>query len=478
MQALALLALCSFVAALVYTPLCRDLFHRWGIYDRPDAVRKIHLGPVPRVGGVVFILSITTTYALTFVFKKLGPPVDAHQVALAWRIIPGAAVVFVTGILDDLFSLQAWQKLVGQLIGAGCAYWTGLRVAGLAGYSAEHWLSVPLTLLWLVLCTNAFNLIDGVDGLATGLGLFATLTMVIAGLFQNNVPLLAVTLPVAGFLLGFLLYNFNPATVFLGDSGSLLLGFTLGCFGVIWSQKSATLLGMVAPGMAMFVPILDVGLSVLRRLLRQQPVFRADRGHIHHRLLDQGLTPRRAVVLLYGACLVGAILSITQLVAAKQFGGLIVLVFCAAAWVGVQHLGYVEFSLATRMLLGGSFQRMLASQLQLRKFEEELIATTGVEECYRLLAETCRKFGFAGFVIDFRGQTLRKTFLEQDVEVCWIVRIPLAGTGYLNLIRPFNSSEQVAVVPFVQMLRDILPEKLQNFAVVDLPERVLAQFVN
>jgi len=230
--------------------------------------------------------------------------------------------------------------------------------------------------------------------------------------------------------------------------------------------------------MAMFVPILDVGLSVLRRLLRQQPVFRADRGHIHHRLLDQGLTPRRAVLLLYGACLVGAILSITQLVAAKQFGGLIVLVFCAAAWVGVQHLGYVEFSLATRMLLGGSFQRMLASQLQLRKFEEELIATTGVEECYRLLAETCQKFGFAGFVIDFRGQTLRKTFLEQDVEVCWIVRIPLAGTGYLNLIRPFNSSEQVAVVPFVQMLRDILPEKLQSFAVVDLAERALAQFVN
>jgi UDP-GlcNAc:undecaprenyl-phosphate GlcNAc-1-phosphate transferase len=412
------------------------------------------------------------------VIKKLEPPVDAHQMALAWRIVPGAAVVFLTGILDDLFSLPAWQKLLGQLIGAGCAYWAGLRVAGLAGYSAEHWLSLPLTLLWLVLCTNAFNLIDGLDGLSTGLGLFATLTMVIAGLLQNNVPLLAVTFPVAGFLLGFLRYNFNPATVFLGDSGSLLLGFSLGCFGLIWSLKSATLLGMVAPVMAMFVPILDVGLSIVRRFLRQEPVFRADRGHIHHRLLDQGLTPKRAVLLLYAACLVGALFSIAQLVAAKQFGGLIVLVFCAAAWVGVQHLGYVEFSLATRLLLGGSFQRMLASQLQLRKFQEELIATTGVEECYRLLAETCQNFGFAGFVIDFHGQTLRKTFLEQDVEVCWIVRIPLAGTGYLNLTRPFNSSEQIAVVPFVRMLRDILPEKLQALTEADLRERALAQFVN
>src|SRR5215813_12643034 len=138
MQALVLLALCSFLAALVYTPLCRDLFRRWGVFDRPDAVRKIHAGPIPRVGGALFILSITTTYALTFVFKKLGPPVDAHQMALAWRIVPGAAVVFVTGMLDDLFSLPAWQKLMGQLIGAGYAYCAGLRVAGLAGYSAEH----------------------------------------------------------------------------------------------------------------------------------------------------------------------------------------------------------------------------------------------------------------------------------------------------------------------------------------------------
>ena len=184
------------------------------------------------------------------------------------------------------------------------------------------------------------------------------------------------------------------------------------------------------------------------------------------------------MLLLYGAWLIGALFSITQLVAAKEFGGLIVLVFCAAAWVGVQHLGYAEFSLATRMLIGGSFQRMLASQLQLRKFEEELIATAGVEECCRLLAESCQKFGFAGFFIDFHGQTLRKTFLEQDVEVCWIVRIPLAGTGYLNLTRPFNSSEQVAVVPFVQVLRDILPEKLQSLAAVDLPERAFVQSVN
>jgi UDP-GlcNAc:undecaprenyl-phosphate GlcNAc-1-phosphate transferase len=478
MHVILLLALCTFLLALFYTPLCRDLFRGWGLLDRPDAARKIHAEPIPRVGGVALVLSLITTYGLTFLFDgRLNPAVNDPNVLLAWRIVPGAVVVFATGLLDDLVSLRAWQKLVGQLLGAGWAYGAGLHVAGVAGYSAQHWLSVPLTLLWLVLCTNAFNLIDGVDGLATGAGLFATLTMVVGALIQGNVPLLVIALPVAGFLLAFLRYNFNPATVFLGDSGSLLLGFLLGCFGVIWSLKSATLLGMVAPLMAMFVPILDVGLSVIRRFLRNQPIFNADRGHIHHRLLDQGLTPRRAVLLLYAAFALGAVFSILQTVAAKQLGGLIVLVFCAAAWIGVQHLGYVEFSVAGRMLLAGSFQRMLESQLYLRKFEEELAATKRLEECWRVLTEACRNFGFAGFVMEFRGRILRKTFFEQDPETCWMVRIPLAGRGYLSLTRPFDSSEQTAVVPFVQMLRNRLPEKLESLA-LELREQALAHTAN
>lgn len=478
MPAIFLLALCTFLLTLFYTPLCRDLYRRWGLLDSPDAARKIHVEPIPRVGGVVFVLSLITTYGLTFLFDgRLNPAVNDPKVMLAWKIVPGAAVVFATGLLDDLISLRPWQKLVGQLLGAGWAYAAGLQVAGVAGYSAQHWLSLPLTLLWLVLCTNAFNLIDGVDGLATGAGLFATLTMVVGALIQNNVPLLVIALPVAGFLFAFLRYNFNPATVFLGDSGSLLLGFLLGCFGVIWSLKSATLLGMVAPAMAMFVPILDLGLSVIRRFLRHQPIFSADRGHIHHRLLDQGLTPRRAVLLLYAACALGALFSIAQAVAAKQLAELILLVFCAAAWIGVQHLGYIEFSLASRMLLAGSFQRMLESQLRLRKFEEELAATMRLEECWRVLTEACQKFGFAGLVVEFRGRTLRKAFSEQDPETCWMVRIPLAGRGYLNLTRPFDCSEQTAVVPFVQVLRDHLPKKLESLA-LELPEQALARTAN
>jgi len=459
MQPLLLLAFCTFLFSLVYTPLCRDLFRKWGVFDHPDADRKIHSQPIPRVGGVVMVLALGSTYVVSLLLRGRIQPMAGMD--LAWRVLPGAGIVFLTGLLDDWISLKPWQKFAGQLLGAGWAYLAGLQVSGAAGFTAQHWLSLPLTLFWLVLCTNAFNLIDGVDGLATGVGLFATLTMVLAAFLQHSLPLAAVTLPLAGFLLGFLRYNFNPANVFLGDSGSLLIGFLLGCFGVIWSDKSATLLGMTAPRMAMFVPLLDVGLSVVRRFLRHQPIFDADRGHIHHRLLDRGLTPRGAVLLLYGACTLGALFSIAQTFAAQQYAGLIVLVFCATTWIGIQHLGYVEFSVASRMLLTGSFQRMLDAQLQMRHFEQALSEATTVDECWTQLTEGCRKFGFDGVNIYFRGRVLEDELAGSEEVPRWTVSIPLPEGGQAELMRRFDASEDgLMVAPMVRILREHLPRKL------------------
>src|SRR5437764_1589081 len=136
------------------------------------------------------------------------------------------------------------------------------------------------------------NLIDGLDGLASGIGLFASATALLAALLQNNIALAYATVPLVGCLLGFLRFNFNPATIFLGDCGSLFIGFLLGCYGVLWSQKSATILGMTAPLMALSIPLLDTTIAIIRRFVRQQPIFSGDRDHIHHRLLDRGLTPR------------------------------------------------------------------------------------------------------------------------------------------------------------------------------------------
>ena len=153
-------------------------------------------------------------------------------------------IIFAVGLWDDIWPVRPWQKLTGQVVAAIAAYMAGISVSGFGGYALPPYLTLPATVFWLVLCANAINLIDGIDGLAAGVGFFATATTLLAALLINNVDLALAIAPLLGALLGFLRYNFNPATIFLGDCGSLFVGFLLGCCSIIWSQKSATMLGI------------------------------------------------------------------------------------------------------------------------------------------------------------------------------------------------------------------------------------------
>jgi UDP-GlcNAc:undecaprenyl-phosphate GlcNAc-1-phosphate transferase len=455
-----LLAASSLAFALALTPLARSVFRRSRLVDHPNSGRKKHAVPIPRVGGIVIVISLILSGCVAAASGLGALVLGDPSTQLLIRLLPAVGIIFVTGLLDDLFHLRPWQKLLGELIAASVAYSAGLHVEGLAGYAAASWLSPPLTVLWLVLCTNAFNLIDGMDGLATGAGLFATLTIVLAAVLQSNTSLALAAVPLVGALLGFLRYNFNPATVFLGDSGSLLIGFLLGCFGVVWSLKTATIFGIVAPVMAMCVPLLDVVLSVARRFLRGHPVFEADRRHLHHRLLERGLTPRRVVLLLYGACAVGATLSLLQTVFHNQYGGLAILLFCIGAWFGIRHLGYAEFRAARHVLTGGGLQRMINVQIQLKEFQVSLVACNSFEQCWDLVGDACQRFGFAAVELGFQGQKFEERF-EPASSNFWTLRVPLNVHDYLHLSAPSDSLlTSAATLPFVDLLRAALPSKL------------------
>ena len=298
MYSLILLGSSAFLLSLILTPMCRNVFRRRGIVGQPSDTRRSDGVPIPRAGGIALILSIVGSCAILLV-----SPVQDHwirQFSLILCMLPAAGILFAVGLVDDLWGLRPVQKLAGQIVAAGLAYWTGIRFMSVGGFVIEYqWLSLLFTVGWLILCSNSFNLIDGVDGLASGLGLFASITTVAVALLGNNNQLAIAAMPLTGALFGFLCYNFNPATIFLGDSGSLLIGFLLGCYGLTWSQQSATVLGITAPVMALGIPLLDVALTVARRTLRGQPIFLADRRHIHHRLLDRGMTPRQVVGTLY-----------------------------------------------------------------------------------------------------------------------------------------------------------------------------------
>ena len=463
----------GFALSLLLTPVVRDVFKRLGFVDYPDGGRKAHTQPVPRVGGIAIAVAYLGAFAVALALPFSYGAVLRQALPGGLKLGLAASVIFFTGLIDDLYGLNVKQKLFGQFVAASIAFWAGVQVHLFFGGSlGSWWVSYVLTVTWLVGCTNAFNLIDGMDGFAAGVGLFATLTIVIAALTQQNLLLALVTVPLAGCLLGFLRYNFNPASVFLGDCGSLLIGFLLGSYGALWSNKSATLLGMTAPLMAMSIPLLDAGLSILRRFIRHQPIFRADRHHIHHRLLDRGFTPKGAALLMYGASGLAAVFSLTQNVFHNQFGGLIVVLFCAAAWMGVQHLGYSEFSLAGRMLFGGNFRHIIDSQTRLDQFKQSLATATTSKECWNAIRTGSRHLGFHGVRLQLQGVVFEDFAPLPTGAPSWQLRIPLPAGQYVNFHRDLGAGMNPLLMgAFVEVVETGLSAKIPQILATETPVR-------
>ena len=273
MYSLLFLGIVSCVLSLLLTPIVRNASLRLGLVDQPDQARKFHVAPVPRLGGVAIFLAVIGSYALLLAVRLSSGTIVWEGLPLFVRLTPALAVIFGTGLVDDIVGVRPWKKLSAEVVAAGLAWFGGVHISGIAGYNTIGILGFAGTVLWIVACTNAINLIDGVDGLAAGICLFASLTMLIAASINHNFPLALAVVSMVGALIGFLRYNLNPASIFLGDSGSLTLGFLLGCYAAVWGEKSSTVLGMTATLLVLAVPLLDVGLAIVRRFLRGQPIF-------------------------------------------------------------------------------------------------------------------------------------------------------------------------------------------------------------
>jgi UDP-GlcNAc:undecaprenyl-phosphate GlcNAc-1-phosphate transferase len=418
----------AFLIAIVLTPIVRDIFRSYNVVDRPGK-RKVHAYPIPRVGGI----AIAVAYGVTLL---TAPVAEAAAAPSAWKLLPAAALVFLTGLLDDFFSLKPVFKIVGLVVAASLVFFSGLHIGDLAGQSVPVWLDYPLTVFWLLLTSNALNLIDGLDGLCAGMGLAATLTLFAAAFLRHNLPLAHATFPLAGALLGFLWYNISPATVFLGDSGALLIGFLLGCYGMIWTQKASTVLSMLVPLLALSIPLLDVSLSVLRRFLRSQPIFTADRRHIHHRLLDRGFSARQAVWVLY---LFAALTAALALLASSPWGGksqvVVIVLFCVAAGVGIHQLRYWEFDIAGQFLFGGGLKRALDGRLRLERLTGDLERASDEASWWTMLIEGARGLGLSEIRwIGPEGE--RRETLASETAPVWTFRMPLTDTESIEVSGP------------------------------------------
>lgn len=375
--------------ALAITPAWARLCERFRWVDQPDGTRKRHRQAIPRLGGVAIVIAYGSAYWIVELLWDL--PAWPNSVSLPGQLAPAAAVILWTGILDDLWELRPWEKVLGQTTAALLACWGDIRVDTWFGWHLPEGLSIAVTVFWLLLATNAFNLIDGLDGLAAGLGLLASMAMCLAGLVQPDLGLVLATAPLAGALAGFLRYNFAPASVFLGDSGSLVVGFLIGSYAVIWTQKSAATVGLLVPAMLLAVPLVDTCLAIVRRLIIGQSLFEADARHIHHRLLERGLTVRDTVLGLYAAAVLGASLSLAASLLRGHAAGVTVLLFLIFTVLGVRALAYPELASLAELIGKGELQRWIRVHARLKELEEQLVRTTDATMRWRLIHQAMRE---------------------------------------------------------------------------------------
>lgn len=305
--------LCALAVSWWLTPEIRTRAMRLGLVDKPGEERRIHKVAVPRLGGVAIYISIMVALVIMMAICGRFP----RQGGLL-GIAAGGTLIFVMGLLDDLESIPAKVKLAIQMLAAFAAYSLGVRINAriplpfnfdlgfihINGGIDVGQFAFPLTILWLVAIPNAVNLIDGMDGLAAGVSLISAITIwsiaMSPDLHQPYAAWIAAVL--AGALLGFLRWNFNPARIFLGDSGAYLAGFMLGAVAITGVMKTATVVTVLLPMLILFFPLLDTSWAIVRRLARGQSIFAPDADHIHHRLLRTGLSQKRVAYLIYALC--------------------------------------------------------------------------------------------------------------------------------------------------------------------------------
>jgi UDP-GlcNAc:undecaprenyl-phosphate/decaprenyl-phosphate GlcNAc-1-phosphate transferase len=289
----------AFLAALtlsfILTPYAKKIAYRIGAIDVPKDNRRVHQKPIPRLGGLaIFIAFITTTLLVV--------PMDR---SLLCTIIGATMIVFI-GILDDTKPISAKYKLLVQIGAALMVVYGGVRIEFITNVfnrtTGMTWLgifSIPVTVFWIVGITNTINLIDGLDGLAAGVASIASICLAFVAYLNGQAEVAILLSILAGASIGFLPYNFNPAQIFMGDTGSLLIGFLLATFSAEGVFKSAATIAIAVPIVALGIPIFDTVFAIFRRIINKRPIMEADKGHLHHRLLEQGLSQKQTVLILY-----------------------------------------------------------------------------------------------------------------------------------------------------------------------------------
>lgn len=435
-----LLATCS---SLGLTPIVRRLCQRLRWLDEVRDKRHLHRRPVPRLGGIaVYVSLLIGLFPLVLLHNAFTESLLKDSNSHLLRIFIPASLTLLLGIVDDVWGLKAPQKFAGLVVIALIFYAMGGRVEGLSmpfvgSIQLPMIVGLLITVIWIVGIANAFNLLDGMDGLAAGAAIFSSLVIMSVSLMQGRPLVIAVTLALSGALIGFLRYNFNPASIFLGDSGALLIGFLLAALSVEGSQKASTAVAVAIPLMAFGLPVVDTAFTMLRRFISRKPLFTGDREHIHHMLLERGWSQKRAALVLYGVCAVFGLLTLLFVESSEHTTGVVLFVLGISIMLAVSHLRYHEIeeikasvkrNVGDRRARGANnitvrrVSRNLSSAGTLAELFEAVVEVLEVGEfsqAVMIIGESCNPAGNEAALMRESGATAARQAHMRDGMIWW-----------------------------------------------------------
>ncbi|HEV7681986.1 MAG TPA: MraY family glycosyltransferase [Pyrinomonadaceae bacterium] len=472
------------LASLVITPLIRRFCQRFNLLDVPVDGRRVHKYGIPRLGGVAIFASMVIALSTLLLFSNLLTQTLGSHIAEFVLILLPTALVLLLGVYDDLRGANAIVKFLGLTLIAALFYGMGGRIETLTipligAFSLPPVIGFLITVFWLVGIANAFNLIDGMDGLASGAALFSAIVILVISLVSSNPLTIVIALVLSGALAGFLRYNFNPASIFMGDSGALSVGFLLAALSIVGVQKATTAVAVITPILAFGLPVVDTSVTMARRLVGRRPLFAGDSEHIHHMLLARGWSQRRVALILYAVCAVFGLVATLFTRTSTPLTGVVLFVVSAVVVIGVGQLRYHEVEeLRAGVRRTVSHRRVrVANNVRVRRAGLALskaVNLNQVFEALRMMLEF-EEFAYANVQLGQagRGEAAEQAFTAfeqrrplEEVEFTqgqiawawkrkgvaadevvgsskyWCFRLPLATEsgewGWMNLYRPLN----------------------------------------
>jgi len=437
----------SFTLSLLLTPILARLSRRL-LKWRPIQSHHSHSAETPRLGGVVIFLSFFAPLIGFFFYENAIAELFLSETRMVIGFFIGGLAILLLGCWDDIRELSAKRKLFFEILIATFAYACGFKITVVSFPFFEvldlGFFSYVVTVCWIVGLINAMNLIDGVDALATGVALFASVTLGVISFISGHILTILYCSALTGALLGFIRYNTNPAKIFLGDSGSLFIGYILALISIQGSVKSSTAVALLTPIIAFGIPFLDMLVSVVRRHFRGLPFFAADKDHIHHRLLKMGFTPRKAVLFLYGMCVLLNGGALFLFVSKNQFAGIVLIGISVATLFVLGYVGYFRPQFFNERIEDLNLLKSLRRSRYLLRLAKEDLKTNSslIDQIWHLTIKNCQ-------ILNIQEAQL---LLEPRANL-------LFNTSRYNFFWKSTEEEEISTKELTQL---ILPIKIKN----------------